>query len=126
MLSPAAQQGVFSYRDAGGNLQSINLLQTAGTAGLLSTVNSNVAASLAKISSVYNQGALIATSDPNIYSLSFQVPAKTTIYYPTIRADWNHSESLRFFLSYGEIPRRINRGITGAGLLQSLDLLFGT
>ena len=57
-------------------------------------------------------------------SLSFQVPLKTTIYYPTIRADWNHSESLRFFLSYGEIPRRINRGITGVGLLQSLDLLL--
>jgi hypothetical protein len=102
VLSPSAQQGIFSYRDAGGNLQSINLLQTAGAAGLPSTVNSNVAASLGKISSVYNQGALIATSDPNIYTLSFQVPAKSTIYYPTIRADYNFSESLRFFLSYGQ------------------------
>src|SRR5215831_1388028 len=102
VLSPSAQQGIFSYRDAGGNLQSINLLQTAGAAGLPSTVNPNVGASLAKISSVYNQGALTPTTDPNIYTLNFQVPGKTTTYYPTIRADWNYSESLRFFASYGQ------------------------
>jgi hypothetical protein len=102
VLSPGAQQGMFSFRDVGGNLQSINLLQIAAAAGLPSTVNSNVAASLAKISSVYNQGALVATTDPNIYTLGFQVPGKTTIYYPTVRADWNYSESLRFFASYGQ------------------------
>ncbi len=102
VLSPGAQQGLFSFKDSGGNVQTVNLLSIAGAAGLPSTVHSHVAASLAKIGSVYNQGTLTATNDPNLYTLGFQVPAKNTVYYPTIRADWNATESVRFFLSYGQ------------------------
>src|SRR5262245_30076288 len=102
VLSPGAQQGIFSYRDASGALQSINVLQAAGAAGLPSTVNSRVAVSRSKTSSGYSQGALTATNDPNLYTLNFQTPRRDTIYYPTIRVDWNASESLRFFLSYGQ------------------------
>src|SRR5438552_101534 len=49
VLSPAAQQGLFSYKDSGGALQTINLLQVAGTGGLPSKVNANVASSLQAI-----------------------------------------------------------------------------
>jgi Carboxypeptidase regulatory-like domain len=102
VLSPGAAQGLFSFKDAAGATQTVNLLQVAGAAGLPSTINSNVAGSLSKISSVYNQGILTPTSDPNIYTLGFQAPARTTTYYPTIRADFNATENLRFFLSYSQ------------------------
>src|SRR5204862_6568912 len=71
VLSPLAQQGIFQYKDSSGAIQSLNVLQVGGAAGFPSKVNSNVAASLQQISSVFGQGSLIATSDPNIYNLSF-------------------------------------------------------
>ena len=37
--------------------------------------------------------------------LGFQVPAKTTIYYPTIRVDCNATENLRFFALLRRRPR---------------------
>ncbi len=102
VLSPAAQQGLFSFKDASGNIQTVNLLQIAGNAGLPSKVNSNVASSLQAISGTYNLASLIPTSDPNIYTLGFQYAHRDTIYYPTIRADWNATEKIRVFLSYGQ------------------------
>jgi len=102
VLSPAAQQGLFSFKDGSGGLQTINLLQVAGAGGLPSKVNSNVASSLQAISGTYGMGSLIPTSDPNIYNLSFQYAHRDTIYYPTARVDWNASEKIRVFLSYGQ------------------------
>src|SRR5258708_3153744 len=83
VLSPAAQQGLFSYKDASGALQTINLLQVAGAGGLPSKVNANVGSSLQAIGGTYGMGSLIPTSDPNIYNLSFQYAHRATIYYPT-------------------------------------------
>jgi len=71
VLSPGAQQGLFSFRDATGALQTVNLLQVAGNAGLPSKANANVASSLQAISSVYSKGVLSPTSDPNIFTLGF-------------------------------------------------------
>ena len=102
VLSPQAQQGVFSYKDSAGAIQSVNLLQVAGAAGLPSTLNPSVADSLAKISSVYGKGALAATSDPNIYTLNFLAPFRINGYYPTIRLDANISEKQRVYLSYAQ------------------------
>src|SRR5713226_2133323 len=102
VLSPAAQQGLFSYKDASGALQTINLLQVAGAGGLPSKVNANVASSLQAISGTYGMGSLIPTSDPNISNLSFQYAHRDTISYPTARVDWNATEKIRVFLSYGQ------------------------
>ena len=102
VLNPAAQQGTFLYKDASGATQSLNLLQIAGAASLPSTINSNVASSLQGIASTYGKGSLIATSDPNIYNLSFPYTHKDTIYYPTGRLDWNATEKVRLYMSYGQ------------------------
>jgi len=59
-------------------------------AGLPSTLNSSVAASLAKISSVYNQGSLTATSDPqHLHAEAFRLQPRPRLLTPTIRLDWN-------------------------------------
>jgi len=102
VLSPGAQQGLFSYRDSAGALQTINLLQIAGNAGFPSRVNANVASSLQAINSTYGEGILTPGNDPNVLSLGFQYRAKEKIYFPTMRLDWNASEKLRVFLSYGQ------------------------
>lgn len=102
VLSPAAQQGLFSYKDASGALKTVNVLNIAGASGLPSTLNPSVANSLQQISGVYNKGTLTPTSDPNIYTLSFQAPAKTTVYYPTARIDWTANEKIRLYVSYAQ------------------------
>src|SRR5262249_13681157 len=102
VLSPGAQQGLFSYRDNSGALQTVNLLQIACNAGFPSKGNLNVAQSLQAISGTYSQGSLTPTTDPNIYTLNFQYGSKVTTYFPTARLDWNASEKLRVFLSYGQ------------------------
>ncbi|HYL76270.1 MAG TPA: carboxypeptidase-like regulatory domain-containing protein [Bryobacteraceae bacterium] len=102
VLSPGAQQGLFSYKDPSGAIQTLNLLNVAGAAGLPSTLNSNVAASLAAINGTYGKGSLIPTSDPNIFKLAFPYTHRDTIYYPTVRMDWNATDKVRMFVSYAQ------------------------
>jgi hypothetical protein len=102
VLSPAAQQGLFTYRDTSGNLQTLNVLALAGSAGAPSTVLPNIAGQLQKINSVLKFGSLTPTSDPNLSTFIFQIPGRTTNYYPTIRADYNASDSVRLSLSYSQ------------------------
>ena len=101
ILNPSAQQGIFQYLDTTGHLQSVNLFQIAGSAGLPSTVNSLIAPQLAAVNGVLGKGILAQNpSDPNLSTFTFTNPANTTIYYPTIRGDYNYSDKLRFSLSY--------------------------
>jgi hypothetical protein len=102
VLSPSAQQGIFSYKDASGNIQSVNMMQIAGAAGFPSTVNPVMGGQLQKINGVLSQGTLTPTSDPNINVLNFQWSNRTTIYYPTIRADYVPSQSVRINASYAQ------------------------
>jgi hypothetical protein len=102
VLSPAAQQGLFSYRTSSGALQTVNVLQLAGAAGYPSAVLPNISGQLAKINSVLGSGTLTPTSDPNIYALNFAVPARQTIKYPSVRLDYSLSESKHFSLAYNQ------------------------
>ncbi len=102
VLSAAAQQGIFTYKNSSGGLQTLNVLQLAGNAGYRSTVLPNIAGQLQKIDGVLNQGALTPTSDPNINTLNFLVPAQTNTYFPDLRIDYNATDNLRFFISYSQ------------------------
>jgi hypothetical protein len=102
VFSPAAQQGVFSYKDPSGAVKTVNLLQVAGAAGYPSSVLPFVSDELQKIDSSLGLGSLTATSDPNISTLTFQNTSRTTIYYPTVRADYNATDKVRLNLSFTE------------------------
>src|SRR6185369_4225644 len=39
VLTPSAQAGIFSYKDAAGNLQSVNMMNIAGNAGFPTAIN---------------------------------------------------------------------------------------
>ncbi len=102
ILTPLAQQGVFSYKNAAGTVQQVNVLQIASGAGYSSTLNSIMGGQLSKIDGVLGQGALTATSDPNINSLSFAYTSRTTTYYPTIRTDYIVNDRMRLYASYAQ------------------------
>jgi len=105
VLSPAAQQGIFTYRNNAGALQTINLLQLAGNSGVGNARNSvlpSVASQLQTINSSLSSGSLTPTSDPNINLLAFQLPSKITTYYPTVRIDYTATDNVRLNVSYGQ------------------------
>jgi Carboxypeptidase regulatory-like domain len=110
ILSPGAQQGLFQYRDTGGNLRTLNVLELAGGAGEPSTVNPLIAAQLSKINGVLGEGSLTPTSDPNISTLTFQVPNRRTTYYPAMRFDFQATENIRLNVSYSQ-TKAIGMGV---------------
>jgi hypothetical protein len=109
ILSPGAQQGFFQYRDTKGVLQTLNVLSLAGS-GAPSTVNASIADQLSKINGVLSQGSLTPTTDPNISTLTFQVPNRTTTYYPAMRFDYNATDNIRLNLSYSQ-TKTIGKGV---------------
>src|SRR5215471_19541508 len=56
VLSPTAQQGIFSYKTSSGAIQTANVLQIAGAAGYPATVLPNIAGQLTRINSILNAG----------------------------------------------------------------------
>ena len=103
VLNSLAQQGIYQYKDSAGNFQPIDLFKIAAANGLPAAVHSNIANQLKQISGVLDHGILSPNqSDPNISTLTFTNPSSNTVYYPTIRADYNATEKLRFNLSYSQ------------------------
>ncbi len=102
VLSAGAQQGLFSYKSSSGTLQTVNVLQLAGAAGYPSTVIPNISGQFSKINGILNSGPLTPTTDPNISTLNFTVPARQTIKYPSLRLDYSLSENKHFSLVYNQ------------------------
>ena len=102
VLSPSAQQGIFSYKNSAGAVQSVNVLQIAGAAGFPTAINPIMGGQLSKINGVLNDGTLTPTSDPNINTLNFQYTSRTTTYYPTVRADYLLNDRMRLYASYAQ------------------------
>ena len=100
VLVPLAQQGIYQYKDNAGNVQQVNVLNVAKAAGLPSTVLPSIKSQLDSINGVLGQGTMSYGTDLNTGTLSFTNPSSTTVYYPTVRADYNFTEKLRFNLSY--------------------------
>ena len=102
VLSAAAQQGMFTYRNTSGVLQTVNLLSIGASGGGPSAILPSTAAELQKINSVLGSGTVTPTSDPNIFNLNFQIPNRTTTYYPALRFDYNATENVRLYFSYSQ------------------------
>jgi hypothetical protein len=100
--SLGSQQGIYSYKTASGAIQSINVMQIAAAAGYPSTILPDVADQFSKQNSILNLGTIQQTTDPNRPTLSFVVPARQTIKYPTFRIDYSATEKLRFNVSYNQ------------------------
>jgi hypothetical protein len=102
VLTPSAQQGIFSYKNSAGAIQQFNLFQIASGAGFPSSVNPVMGDQLTKINGVLGQGSLTPTSDPNVNVLSFVYTSRVTTYYPSIRLDYTMKDTMRLYASYSQ------------------------
>jgi len=106
VLTPAAQAGNFTYTDSNNVQQTVNVLQLAANCGaacggsMPSTVNSQTAATLQAVNGVLTDGALVPLSDPNFQELSWQNGNPTTMYFPTVRVDYNPNDKMRFNVAW--------------------------
>lgn len=100
ILTPAAQQGVFSYNTAAGT-QRVNLLQLAAQNGQINAVNPTVGALLAQIrSGVDSQGVVVPNTEPNTQSYNWQFKGTDNIPQPSFRVDANIGRNHRFTTTY--------------------------
>ena len=100
-INPFAQAGNYQYIGPGGAIQTLNVLQLAAQNGLPSTVNPIIKSQLSAITSIVNTGLLIpSTTDPTTSSFRFANPSTTTIYFPTLKLDYNVTDKLRIGVTY--------------------------
>jgi len=108
ILSPAAQQGIFTYNLQGPQAgQTVNVLtQVAQPGGLPAAVNAQTVAEQALITKAISLGRLSpgpnGVNDPNTETLSWLVASPTTRYYPAARVDYNITQKLRLDFSLEE------------------------
>jgi hypothetical protein len=101
VFTSAAEAGNFSYTDTNGAQQTVNLLTIAQNNGL-PTSNATIGAQLTLINKNLASGKLSSTSDPNIQNVTWTSPAPITIYYPTLRIDYNLSQKYHFGFAFNE------------------------
>jgi Carboxypeptidase regulatory-like domain len=99
-LTASMQQGNYVFEGLDGATHTINLLQLAGAAGLQSTVDTGVAAELAKINAAIplgtseNVSGAPTAEDQNVQNLVFREPNNQYAYYPTVRLDYQLRKNL--------------------------------
>jgi hypothetical protein len=110
-LTPAAQQGNFTFVDNDGATQTINVLTgIAAPNGLPSTVNAQVGTMLQDINSAVAGGAVTPTGSPYINEVGWLNSQPSTNYYPALRVDYNVSDRLRINLAWN-YTKTINTNI---------------
>jgi hypothetical protein len=132
VLSPLAQQGIFTYTQPGPNGEAkgttVNLFtQVAQPAGqpTCSTVSAPCQAFAAQqaliTKNVGAPGAVLVkgVTDPNIDTVTWLVGSPLTHYYPAFRVDYNVSQKLRVDLSFQDT--KINQPGAAAPLFPGPD-----
>jgi hypothetical protein len=107
VLTAAAQGGLFTFTGTDGNVHSVQLLGTptsvAAMNGLPNSVNSVVVTEQSKINSILSLGRLTnINNELSVQQINWQVGSPITQYFPTVRVDYNMSQSLRFNLAWNE------------------------
>jgi hypothetical protein len=94
ILTLEAQQGVFRYQTAAGEMRTANLLQIAAQNGFQSTLDPTMAALLAKQNQALPNGTVVSTNDLRTSSLVWLEPNKLIQQYPTARFDIQITQDL--------------------------------
>jgi hypothetical protein len=116
-LAPSAQTGVFTYQGSDGQTHSVNLLNVAGNyntangTSLPTTLNKTIASNLTAINTALQSGATSASADPIINNVSWNFPAPTIIWYPTLRLDYNTSRTVTMNFAINRTKRTDNGAI---------------
>ncbi|HKQ76941.1 MAG TPA: carboxypeptidase regulatory-like domain-containing protein [Blastocatellia bacterium] len=121
VLTDAARQGIFKYRDSTGAIRDLNLYQLAATGAggrtYTSTPDATTLNALNLINGSVSKGVLqdrISTNDDyNRLNLTFVDPARNIRRFPTVRFDFNvteahHVEFVHNFQHYFSQPDGVN------------------
>jgi hypothetical protein len=118
VLTPEARQGIFTYKDSGGTVRTINLLSLAASKGFTGTIDPKIGAGLDIVNTaVHTQGALksriASANDYNRLDYQFQDPGTNIRRFPTARFDWNitknqHLEFIHNYQFYYSTPDAVN------------------
>ena len=117
VLTDSARGGIYTYKDASGNLKQVNLYQIAAARGFPGTPDPTIATALGLISDAAQKGVLtdrISTNnDYNRLALNFQDPGRNLRRFPTLRLDFNinkdhHLEFVHNYQHYFSDPDGVN------------------
>ncbi|MBI4472164.1 MAG: TonB-dependent receptor, partial [Acidobacteria bacterium] len=118
ILTDAARQGIFTYRDTvTGEIRQVNLYQIAAARGFPSTPDPQIARGLSLINDAVRnyplQSRESTNNDYNRGNLNFQDPGRNLRRFPTIRLDFNitnrHSvELVHNYQHYFSLPDGVN------------------
>ena len=118
VLTPEARQGLFTYKDSGGTVRTINLLSLAASKGFPGTIDPKIGAGLDIVNgAVRTEGALksriASANDYNRLDYQFQDPGTNIRRFPTARFDWNitknqHLEFIHNYQFYYSTPDAVN------------------
>jgi hypothetical protein len=107
VLTTQATQGLFTYKDSGNVVRTVNLLQLAGANGFVATPDPIIAKTLAQIDSLTSgapglKSRIASNSDYNRNNLDFQSKGGNYRRFPTARFDWNITQKhhLEFIYNY--------------------------
>ena len=108
ILTPNAQQGLFTYGST-----TVNLLDVAARNGQTATIDPTIAKLLSDIYTSTSAGTLQARSEPNVMDFNYQADAKQLRQYPTWRLDYNLTTNNRlsytsYFQKYESFPDTLN------------------
>ena len=108
ILTPNAQQGLFSYSGT-----TVNLLNVAAANGQTATIDPTIKKLLSDIYSSTSAGTLQGRSDPNTLDFNYTADAKQLRQYPTWRLDYNVTTNNRlsytsYFQKYESFPDTLN------------------
>jgi hypothetical protein len=113
VLTPSALQGIFTYKDSGGAVRTVNLYQLAAANGFVSTPDPTIGKTLSQINSLVAgqpglKGRDVSNSDYNTANLDFQSKGGNYRRFPTTRLDYNLTEKhhIEFVYDYQTNIRR--------------------
>jgi Carboxypeptidase regulatory-like domain len=105
ILSPLAQQGVYTYTQGPQAGQTVNLFtQVAQPNGLPASINPQIASEQALINKAIPNGTVSPglAGGTNLGLLTWLVASPTTRYYPAARLDYNVTQKIHVDFSYEE------------------------
>ncbi|HEV8588701.1 MAG TPA: carboxypeptidase regulatory-like domain-containing protein [Pyrinomonadaceae bacterium] len=118
ILTDTARTGVFTYKDSGGTVRTVNLITLAQSKGFSQGIDPKIAAGLALVNTgAHSAGALTSritsANDYNRLNYQFQDPGNNTRRFPTARFDWNitknqHFEFIHNYQFYYSLPDAVN------------------
>ncbi len=113
ILTPDAQQGIFTYV-VGGQNRTINLLQLAASQGQLASVDPIMAKILSDIrAATGTTGTVTGLPDPAFQRFTYNVPVESRRTYPTVRLDWDVTAKHRLsfttnYQDFADTPDTLN------------------